>query len=86
MMKRIMCDKLWLSQKEAVAYIGMSKDWLEARREDGSLHFSKVANTIFYIKSEIDSLIANGAAYGKQRFTSEIEKSRKSIAASREAR
>lgn len=65
------CDKLWLSQKEATKYIGMSKDWLEARRLDGTLHYSKVANTIFYIKSEIDRLIADGAVYGKQLFRRE---------------
>lgn len=70
------CDKLWLSQKEAVKYVGMSKDWLEARREDGSLHYSKVANTIFYIKSEIDRIIADGAEYGKQAFVKEISNSR----------
>lgn len=66
------CDKIWMSQKEAVKYLGMSKDWLEARRADGMLHFSKVANTIFYIKSEIDRMIVDGAEYGKQAFVKEI--------------
>lgn len=65
-----------MSQKEAVKYLGMSKDWLEARREDGTLHYSKVANTIFYIKSEIDRIITDGAAYGRQVFRKEISSAR----------
>lgn len=70
------CDKLWLSQKEASKYIGMSKDWLEARREEGVLHYSKVANAIFYIKSEIDRLITDGACSGRQVFRQEVANSK----------
>ena len=73
------CDKLFLSQKEAVKYLGISRDWLEARREEGSLHYSKVANTIFYIKSEIDRLIADGACFGRQAFRQEVA-NQKSVA------
>lgn len=68
------CDKLWLSQKEATTYLGVSKDWLEDRRRDGMLHYSKVANTIFYIKSEIDRIVADGAIYGKSEFKKEARK------------
>lgn len=70
------CDKLFLSQKEAVKYIWMSKDWLEARREEGVLHYSKVANAIFYIKSEIDRLITDGACSGRQAFRQEVANSK----------
>lgn len=73
------CDKLFLSQKEAVKYLGISKDWLEARREEGILHYSKVANTIFYIKSEIDRLITEGACSGRQVFRQEVA-NQKSVA------
>lgn len=62
------CDKIWMSQKEASKYLGVSKDWLSDRRLDGTLHYSKVANTIFYIKKEVDNLIKNGAVSGKQIF------------------
>ena len=48
--------KLWLSSREAAKYLGVSKDWFDKRREDGTLHYSKVGNTIFYIKKEVDDL------------------------------
>ena len=64
--------KLWLSQKEAAKYLGVSKDWLRDRRNDGKLHYSVVGNTIFYIKSEIDKMIASGAISDRQLFLKEI--------------
>ena len=66
--KVVNINKLWMSQKEARAYLGVSKDWLEDKRETGVLHYSKVGNTIFYMKSEIDSLIRNSAITGIQLF------------------
>lgn len=60
--------KLWLSQKEATKYLGVSKDWLRDRREEGKLHYSIVGKTIFYIKSEVDKLVISGAIYGKEHF------------------
>lgn len=60
--------KLWLSNKEAAKYLGVSKDWLKERRDSGTLHYSVVGNTIFYIKKEIDSLIASNAISGKSIF------------------
>lgn len=60
--------KLWLSQKEAAKYLGVSKDWLRDRRNEGKLHYSVVGNTIFYIKSEIDNIVISGAISGKQLF------------------
>ena len=64
--------KVWLSNKEAAKYLGVSKDWLKDRRNEGKLHYSVVGNTIFYIKSEIDSLIKAGAVSGKQQFSKVI--------------
>lgn len=60
--------KLWLSNKEAAKYLGVSKDWLKERRNNGTLHYSVVGNTIFYIKKEIDSLIVSNAISGKSIF------------------
>ena len=60
--------KLWLSNKEAAKYLGVSRDWLKDRRENGTLHYSVVGNTIFYIKKEIDRLIADNAISGKSIF------------------
>lgn len=56
--------RLWMSQKEAQKYLGVSKDWLKDRRNDGTLHYSVVGNTAFYIKSEIDHLIRSNAVSG----------------------
>ena len=60
--------KIWLSNKEAAKYLGVSKHWLKDRRDDGKLHYSIVGNTIFYIKREIDNLIAANAISGKSIF------------------
>lgn len=60
--------RLWLSNREAAKYLGVSKDWLKERRESGILHYSVVGNTIFYIKKEIDRLIADNAISGTSLF------------------
>lgn len=65
---KVSTAKLWLSNKEAATYLGVSKDWLKDRRNEGRLHYSVVGNTIFYIKKEIDDLIKNGAISGKSLF------------------
>lgn len=62
--------KLWMSQKEAQKYLGVSKDWLKERRLRGELHYSMVGTTAFYIKSEIDDIIRDGAVTGKNIFYS----------------
>ena len=64
--------KVWLSNKEAAKYLGVSKDWLKDRRESGKLHYSVVGNTIFYIKSEIDNMIKAGAVSGRQHFSKAV--------------
>lgn len=65
--------RLWLSNKEAAKYLGVSKDWLKDRRENGTLHYSVVGNTIFYIKSEIDKLVVSGAVSGRTHFLNSIK-------------
>ena len=65
---KIDTNKLWMSNKEAAAYLGVSKDWLKDRRNEGRLHYSVVGNTIFYIKKEVDDLIKDNAVSGKQIF------------------
>lgn len=61
-------NRLWISNKEAASYLGVSKDWLKDRRNDGLLHYSVVGNTIFYIKKEIDDLVRGGAVSGRSSF------------------
>ena len=60
--------KIWMSQKEAQKYLGVSKDWLKDRRENGTLHYSLVGNTAFYLKAEIDNLICRNAVTGRSLF------------------
>ena len=60
--------RIWLSQKEAQKYLGVSKEWLKDRRNRGELHYSMVGNTAFYIKSEIDNLIRSNAVTGYGEF------------------
>lgn len=64
--------RLWISNREAAKYLGVSKDWLSERRLEGTLHYSKVGNTIFYIKSEIDGLIRSNAVSGKDFFNNVV--------------
>lgn len=68
----VKCEKIWMSQKEAQSYLGVSKDWLKDRREVGVLHYSMVGNTAFYMKSEIDNLIRRNAVTGKNLFHKDI--------------
>ena len=65
--------RLWLSNRDAAKYLGVSKDWLKERRENGTLHYAVVGNTIFYIKKEIDRLIANNAVSGTSIFRETIK-------------
>lgn len=60
--------RLWMSQKEAQKYLGVSKDWLKDRCNNGTLHYSMVGKTTFYIKAEIDRLIRSNAVTGVNHF------------------
>lgn len=62
------CKKLWMSQKEAMKYLGVSRDWLRDRILDGRLHYSMVGKTTFYIKSEIDRIVRENAVTGVNHF------------------
>ena len=68
---KVETKKLWMSQKEAMKYLGVGKDWLKERRLNGTLHFSMVGTTAFYIKSEIDNIIVDNAVSGRQFFRRE---------------
>lgn len=60
--------RIWISNKEAQKYLGVSKDWFKARRNDGTFHYALVDKTIFYIKSEIDNYIREHAVNGVNHF------------------
>ncbi len=67
-MAKVDTTRLWMSNAEAKKYLGVGTEWLKTRRKNGTLHYSKVGKTIFYIKSELDNLIRKGAVSGKQTF------------------
>ena len=67
-MVKVDTNRLWISNKEAASYLGVSKDWLKDRRNEGKLHYSVVGNTIFYIKKEIDDIVRAGAVSGRSSF------------------
>jgi hypothetical protein len=65
---KIDTKKLWMSQKETMRYLGVSNDWLKEKRLSGTLHYSKVGTTVFYIKTEVDNLIKRNAITGIPNF------------------
>lgn len=50
-------EKIWLSNKEAQAYLGVGIDFLKNLRSSGRISFFKVGTTVFYRKRDIDRLI-----------------------------
>lgn len=54
-------DKEWLTNSEAMTYLGMSRSSLQRLRAEGTLPFSKLgAGTIRYRKSDIDRFLESG--------------------------
>ena len=51
-------EKLWMSNAEAQAYLGVGPDFFRYLRERKALNFSKIGKTIFYLVSDIDELVA----------------------------
>ena len=50
-------EKIWLSNKEAQAYLGVGMDFFKNLRSSGRISFFKVGTTVFYRKRDIDRLI-----------------------------
>lgn len=53
-------EKVWLSNREAQAYLGTGIDFFKTLRKNARLPFYKVGNTVFYRKNDIDRLIERG--------------------------
>lgn len=41
-------EKIWLSNKEAQAYLGVGMEFFKSLRSSGQLPYSKVGKTVFY--------------------------------------
>lgn len=52
-------EKVWLSSKEAQAYLGMSEDFFKRLRTEAKLPYSRIGRCVFYAKNDIDELITN---------------------------
>lgn len=53
----VQIEKIWLSNKEAQAYLGVGMDFFKNLRSSGRISFFKVGTTVFYRKRDIDRLV-----------------------------
>lgn len=53
-------EKIWFTNRDAQAYLGVSIDFLKRLRADGKLSFYKVGGMVFYRKRDIDKLLERG--------------------------
>ncbi|MEM8558821.1 MAG: helix-turn-helix domain-containing protein [Bacteroidota bacterium] len=49
--------KAWLTNREAMDYLGLSKATLARYRKDGTLPYSKVGANVFYRFADVDALL-----------------------------
>lgn len=56
-------EKVWLSNAEAQAYLGMSAGFFKDLRANAQLRFYKVRGAVFYKKTDIDRLVEKGRAF-----------------------
>lgn len=52
-------QKVYLSFREAMMYLGVSKDFLNIRRLNGDIPYYKVGHMVWYKKSDLDALVEN---------------------------
>jgi DNA-binding transcriptional MerR regulator len=50
-------DKRWLTNREAMTYLGVSKSTLQRYRSDGLLPYSKIGLKLYYKVSDIEALL-----------------------------
>lgn len=56
-------DKVWLSNKEACAYLGVPPVTMKRLRATASVRFYKVGRLVFYSKSELDEMVEKGKVW-----------------------
>lgn len=49
--------KRWLNKQEAMAYLGVSEDYLTKLREDAEVSFSQVGKMIWYELASLDRFV-----------------------------
>ena len=50
-------EKIWLSNKEAQTYLGMSEDFFTRLRNEAKIHYYRIGRCVFYNKQDIDDLV-----------------------------
>lgn len=50
-------ERIWLTTKDCMDYLGVSRGFIDDLRERGELRFHKVGHTVFVRKADIDRLI-----------------------------
>lgn len=50
-------QRLYLTTKEAMAYLGCKRDMLESLREQGAVRCSKIGNTCYWRLQDIDDAL-----------------------------
>lgn len=60
--KVVIVEKAWLSTKDLMKYLGVSKEFIDRLRHDGLINYYKPfgERMVFYRKSEIDAKIKKG--------------------------
>ena len=53
-------ERVWLTTRDAMKYLGVSRDFLDNMRTSAKISFYVWGRTIFFRKDEIDRAIENG--------------------------
>lgn len=53
-------ERMWLTTRDCMKYLGVSRGFIDGLRESGQLHFHKVGHTVFVRKSDLDRIIEKG--------------------------
>lgn len=53
-------DKKWISNQEAIKYLGVSEGYMQGLRNKARISFYKVGRCIFYKVRDIDRMIEQG--------------------------
>lgn len=56
-------ERIWFTQNEAAAYLGVSPRTISRLRESGRLCFYRLERLVLLKKSDIDNLVEQGRVY-----------------------
>lgn len=53
--------KGWLTNREAMAYLGLSKATLARYRADGTLGYSRLGSSVYYRRADVEAVLERSA-------------------------